>query len=382
MALQLKQWDVIFAVADEVATKRYLGSMPFRCIKIPRVAPISEAHTSGPLNHAEILLRTGFGNVPAAQTTVSQWHDLFDAIKPAALLIDASPLALYAARSASLPALVIGHGYEIPPEQEPHPCFMPWIENSQARAAELEIYLRESLMGLAKTLPARCRATAPTSMKELFCSNGAALCTWPELDHFDRGIDAGKVATVYTGPIWSDPPGANLLAWPEGDGPKVLCYLNLMDKRYDLIWQALKHQQANVLVISPAGVPRACEAARGWGVSVIERPVQLGPLMEGCDAVVGHGGMGLTSMALHSGKPLLLLPEHMEQAILAYRLSKQGLALGTIRFKVKTGIAAKVGQLLGDENLKQQVIKVAAAHPGYHPASAVELISSRLTTVD
>jgi hypothetical protein len=378
MALQLQQWDVVFAVADEVATKRYLSSLPFKCIKIPRLVPTTKARTSGPLNHADILLRMGFGDLPAAQTAVSQWHDLFDAIKPAALLVDACPLALYAARSAGLPVVAIGHGYELPPEQEPHPCFMPWIENAQAKAAALETRLHESLRVFAEMFPARYCATAPTSMKELFRYDDAALCTWPELDHFDRGNDAGKVATNYTGPIWSDPPGANFLEWPEGDGPKVLCYLNLRDERYDLIWQTLRLQRAKVLVVSPVDVPRACESARGWGIRVIERPVKLGQLIEGCDAVVGHGGMGLTSMALHSGKPLLLLPEHMEQAILAYRLSKQGFALGTIQLNTKTGITAKVDQLLNDANLKQQAEKFAKSHRGYEPAFAVNRIVAKI----
>lgn len=256
---------------------------------------------------------------------------------------------------------------------------MPWIENSAVKAAELEVRLEESLRTLAKAVPVRYGDKAPTSLRTLFRSDRVALCAWPEFDHFDRGAGILDLANVYAGPIWSDSSRGDIVEWPHGAGPKVLCYLNLRDKRYDLVWQALKSHGANVLVISPSDVPKACEAARGWGIHVIERPVQLSPLLKNCDAVVGHGGMGLTSMALHAGKQTLLFPEHMEQAILAYRLNKQGLALSTIRLKTKAGIAEKIDQLLNGETLKQQARLFASLHSGYSPTMAVQKTCSMLT---
>ena len=160
----------------------------------------------------------------------------------------------------------------------------------------------------------------------------------------------------------------------------MLCYLNLRDKRYDLVWQALKHQGANVLVISISNVPRACEAARGWGITVIEKPVQLNLLMRNCHAVVAHGGMGLTSMALHADKPVLILPEHTEQAILAYRLSRQGLALGTIRRKDKVLLTKKIDQLLNDEELRHRTFGFSLRYSTYKPDVAVEKVVSMLTS--
>jgi UDP:flavonoid glycosyltransferase YjiC (YdhE family) len=378
IALREAQWKVVFAAADEIAAKRFLDAAGFGSIKMPRIGAKAAADLSGPLNHAEILLRMGFERVPEARSTIGQWQALFETVKPVAVLVDASPLALYAARSAGIPAVVIGHGFEIPPEQEPRPCFMPWIENSAAKTAELEVRLEASLKELAKTMPARYGEKAPKSLKDLFHSDGVALCAWPELDHFDRNAGIASSSSVYTGPIWSEPSDGEALSWPDGSGPKVLCYLNLRDKRYDLVWQALKSHEANVLIISPSDVPKACEAARGWGIKVAERPIQLSPLMKDCDAVVGHGGMGLTSMALHAGKPVLLLPEHMEQTILAYRLGKQGLALATIRQNDKSLVNQKISRLLHDDSLRLEVRKFAAVYSTYTPSVAVEGIVARL----
>lgn len=381
IALKDAQWKVVFAVADEISAQRLLAPAGFSCIKLPRIAPRESAEISGPLNHAEILLRMGFDRVDQTRTVLDHWHALFEDIKPTAVLVDASPLALYAARSAGMPTVAIGHGFEIPPEQTPRPCFMPWAENSAARAAELEGHLERSLEELAKTAPARFRKNAPKSMNDLFSPDCMALCTWPELDHFDRPAGVRGASDIYTGPIWSASAEAEALTWPDEDGPKVLCYLNLRDKRYDLTWQALKLQRANVLVISPSGVPRACEAARGWGIKVVERPVQLGPLIKDSAAIVGNGGMGLTSMALQAGKRVLLLPEHMEQAILAYRLNKLGLAFATIRNKTKSIVAEKVDQLLNGESSVEQIKHFSLRYGDYRPGDAVQKIVAKLSSL-
>lgn len=321
----------------------------------------------------------GFERVDQSRSALDHWHVLIEDMKPTAVLVDASPLALYAARSAGIPTMVIGHGFEIPPEQKPRPCFMPWAENSAARATELELRLERSLEELAKTIPVRYRKDAPRSMNDLFDTDGIALCAWPEFDHFDRPAGILNASDVYTGPIWSESPEGEALSWPDGDGPKVLCYLNLRDKRYDLTWQALKLQGANVLVISPSGVPRACEAARGWGIKVVERLVKLDSLLRDSAAIVGNGGMGLTSMALQAGKRILLFPEHMEQAILAYRLSKQGLALATIQNKVKTVVAEKVDQLLNGESSAERVQNFSSRYGDYRPGGAVQKVVVKLS---
>lgn len=380
IALEEAGYEVVFSVADVLSARRYFGALSFSFVTLPRVVLLSK-HESGALNHADILLKAGFGEAEQARRCIVQWLDVFKTIKPAAVLVDSSPLALYSAHSAGLPAMVIGHGFEIPPEGNIRPCFTPWIENAVDKANALENRLQKSFEALRLGLPAILRLNAPDSVDNLFRSDRVALCTWPELDHFDRNTLPTAASTVYTGPIWADAPTTALPSWSDADGPKVLCYLNLRDKRYDLLWQALKHHGANVLEISPDGVARACEAARGWGVQVIEQPALISHLISNCDAVVGHGGMGLTSMALHSGKSMLLLPEHLEQVILAYRLSKQGLATATIRLKEKILLQKKVGELLGAGSLKQQAELFAQRYCRFRPDHAVNSVASRLNVL-
>jgi len=88
-------------------------------------------------------------------------------------------MALYAARSAGLHALAIGHGFELPPSREPRPCFTPWFEGSIVRALEWEVLLTRSLVELAQLVPVVWRTKAPTSIDELYHPQKIALCAWP-----------------------------------------------------------------------------------------------------------------------------------------------------------------------------------------------------------
>ena len=238
-------------------------------------------------------------------------------------------------------------------------------------ARHLDQHLARALEALAQRLGS---VKAPRSMAELFPEQACVLCTWAELDHFDR---PGEPA--YVGPVWGDlaqGPQAGFKR-AEGEGPKVLAYLNLIDKRYDLLWQALTAAGADVLVLSPGGTPWAHEAARGWGVEVVDHPVGLAPLLAQADAVVNHGGMATCSMALLAGKPLLVLPQNAEQGILAHRLARRGLATATVRLRDKANLRQRVTTLL-DGSPREPVAALAARYSGYTPAAAIDAIVQKL----
>ena len=257
-----------------------------------------------------------------------------------------------------------------------------------ALCAEREAHLTTAMGLLALHLPPVAKTRAPNDQGALFAPADCALVTWEELDHFDRATTALPASRAYLGPIWQEAPAAQATAAPTAPafaqhnakrkGPKVLCYLNLVDKRYDLLWQALAQRHANVLVLSPSGVPRACEAVRAWGVTVVQGAAPLALLLAQCDAVIGHGGMGWTSMALQAGKPALLLPEQAEQGLLATRLVHQRLAVATVRLRDKRGTQGKVAQLLGDERLHTSVASLSAKYRGFTPQQAVNRVAAQL----
>lgn len=361
---------VVFAVARPEFGVDRLAPEGFEWTLGPTL-PSPTGETTSVLCHTELYLRMAFGHPEQTSDCVRQWCAVFEALRPHAIVVDASPLAMYAARCLQIPALVLGHGFEIPPQSGRLPCFKPWDAKSEERMLAFDRQLEASLLQLRSLLPVEFFEHAPLSLSTLFDPSSSALCTWPELDHFDRPGAHGGLSPKYVGPIWSEPLKKRELDWPLKFGPKVLCYLNLQDKRHDPLWQALVKAGANVVVISPSGSPRACEAVRGWGIEVVERTVNLSALLCDCDAVVNHGGMGTVSMALHAGKPLLLVPENVEQGILAYRLSMQGLAAATVRLRDKIKVQSVVDAILGNASLKARAEDFAKKYIDFKPEQAV-----------
>ena len=391
-ALRERGQAVVFAVAQPRAVAPLLAGTGVSIVQAPQVLlPLS--FTTSATCPADIWLRCGFASPPHAKACVEQWLALFDRLQPASVLVDASPVALYAAQFAGLPTMALGHGFELPPALAGL-NFAPWQDGLAQGVAHSERVLESALAGLASSLTSEGsraprvegRLAQARSVGAVLSLSRQALCTWPELDHFDRVADVAGMAGMadvagtadFVGPIWNDLPGAQALAWPDKPGAKVLCYLALTDRRYDFLWHALQMQGANVLAVSPAGIDWVCKSTRGWGVTVCQRPVALMGLLPECDAVIGHGGMGLTGMALHAGKPLMLLPLQLEQGLLAYQLAQRGLAISTLNHLNKAQVQARVTQLLQDVALQQRAMRLSARYPGFVPHTAIDRVVTKL----
>lgn len=86
-------------------------------------------------------------------------------------------------------------------------------------------------------------------------------------------------------------------------------------------------------------------------------------------------------MTLHAGKPLLLLPEHWEQVILAWRLQQKGLALAIVRHQWAAKLRALVETLLqpGTAAPRHTAVRAFAQRvAGFAPSQATELVARAL----
>ncbi len=313
--------------------------------------------------HADVLLLDGFADTQNLLARLAAWHSLFKLFQPDAVLADYAPLAIYAAQTAGIHVVPIGHGFEIPPVQAPLlPSFQPWNADHQEIRQRAEQALQQALEKLASTTPLRGRA-APQNLPSLYPPAQSALCIHPALDHFPRA--GGR----YTGPLWADlgtPPDSATPQWPASrSGPKVLCYLHPHGVSLDLLFQLLVKSHCNVLLLSPRLAAPAANLAAGWGLRVVTQPLPITPLVQQADAVITHGGMGLVALALSQAKPLLLLPETAEQLILSRRLVSQQLAQATTRNQHKATLATQLDALLSlgaASPALQAYAKIHAAH--------------------
>jgi UDP:flavonoid glycosyltransferase YjiC (YdhE family) len=362
-ALRARGTPVVLAVANPAVVTRQMQQLGVMVVHAPRVAALPPA-SGAALCPAEVWLRCGFASPSDAQACILQWLALFGAVRPAAMLVDASPMALYAGSVAGIATVAIGHGFELPPQGK-GVCFVPWLEDLAGRVAYSEDALALATDSLAKALQPQRSSALGGAVGDVLNTATQALCVWPELDHFDRPPSD----VPYLGPIWHAPPGAPAMQWPDKAGAKVLCYLTLSDRSYEMLWQALQLHGANVVLVSPGASVLQCEQVRARGAQVCAEPVALNDALQECDAVIGHGGLGLTSMALQAGKPLMLLPSQLEQGLLAYQLVRR-----------KQQMHERVAQLLQDAGLQAQVGLLASNYAQFDPAQTVEKIVNMLLT--
>lgn len=380
LTLRARGHAVVFAAAQPHKVAALLAGTGITLVQAPQV-DVALHYATSAVCPADIWLRCGFASPPHAKVCVMQWLALFAKYHLAAVLVDASPVALYAANLAGLSPVAMGHGFELPPEL-PGLSFAPWQDELNAGIVHSERVLASALAGLAEILVNDVSAwndrvasvAQARSVGSVLSLSTQALCTWLELDHFDREEEEAG----YVGPIWTDLPGGKTVEWPDKPGTKVLCSLVLNDNRYDFLWQALQQHGANVVVVSPSGIDGICAIARGWGMTVCQHPVVMTDLLLHCDAVVGHGGMGLTSMALQAGKPLMMLPSQLEQGLLTYRLVNRGLAVSTLSPLNKPQMQAGVAQLLQDTSLRDRAMEISRRYAGYDPQQAVDRVVEML----
>ena len=113
-ALRARGYPVVVATRNPAAVQPYFDAIGMTLVEAPRLARL-HAGGSSLLCPADILLSCGFDSPAAALVCVLQWLALFDNVKPGAVLVDASPMAQYAANLAGLHVVALGHGFELPP---------------------------------------------------------------------------------------------------------------------------------------------------------------------------------------------------------------------------------------------------------------------------
>ena len=114
-------------------------------------------------------------------------------------------------------------------------------------------------------------------------------------------------------------------------------------------------------------------------------PLHIQQVMAQADLVVSHGGRGTTSAALLAGRPQLLLPTHMEQAMVGRRVADAGLGIVLpVRPTARPGdpaprvLATDCRRLLTEFDWATTAQAAAARDAGASPAATAERVAERV----
>lgn len=311
-ALRDEGHDVHWMVTQPAVVGDFLAGEGFAWLAAPTVA---EATRQGPpLTYADILLRFGYADPRALSGLVGGWREAMRLTGARLVLADHAPTALLAARTLNIPVMLFSNGFTAPPRRSPLPNMRPWVAVPEQTLGQLD---RAALSSVNAVL-ARHGCAQMQHLADLFDVAEEALITFPELDHYaDRG------PARYWGSLPSAGSG-NTAAWPAGKTPRLFAYLRPQSPHHEAVLAALLALGHSTIIYFP-DMPSALKARFSAShLHILDHPADIGQMTREADLAVTYASLATTTAFLLAGTPLLMLPGHLEQFLVARRVEEMG----------------------------------------------------------
>jgi UDP:flavonoid glycosyltransferase YjiC (YdhE family) len=337
-------WQPVLALRDVSGTSAVLKDDGFRVLQAPVLAnPIPpEGRPFGPSGYADILAIYGFYDADILGPMVAAWQNLIDLVKPDLIVADHSPTLCLAAHG-SVPVVVVGYGFTVPPCDLPEfPVLRPEVPPIASQAKLLDVVNQVQRDRDRPTLD-RLPDLLPGSMQ--------AVCTYPALDPYRRFRREPAIGPLEPVPAFVEPPGK----------PHLFAYLATDYQALDQLAVALGELKIPVSVYI-RGRPGAIKVfLRKRGATVYDRPPPLGEVLPASSFVLSHGGIGMAHAALAAGRPHIIAPRHFEASLTAKAL--QSLGIG-VHLDVPAGSAPRVRNafedIMSQSDLAERAAQIAA----------------------
>jgi UDP:flavonoid glycosyltransferase YjiC (YdhE family) len=314
-ALHERGHKVSFALRELTEAQRLLGATGFKWYQAPlwtgRVTGLPPA-----LNHAELLMKFGFLNARALLGVCRAWRHLFELLQPELVVFDYAPTALLASRGLRMARLNMASGFFVPPRVTPLPALRWWEPAPLARLRDSE----QRTLSVANQVLYELGAPITNTMHDVLTCPDEVFTAFRDMDHF-----GGRTEGDFVGPIDSIGPGEDV-AWPSTGSRRIFGYLKPDYGPLDKVLEVLDREDASVVVHIPGAPVRTQRRFTSAHMRITENPVDMVQASTTADIAVLHSGMGAGVHMLLQGKPVVLFPQQLEQAMLARVLEKAGVA--------------------------------------------------------
>lgn len=343
--------EPVFALKDLTHVESVLRDEPFAVFQ----APVWAAQVSGlpqPIGFAETLMRLGFLHPSALTGLCRGWRTLVKAIGPQLLILDYAPTALLATRGIGLPRVLFGNSFAVPPRTVPMPIYRWWRPEPLARIVEGErLVLASANMVLARFSQAPMRQLA-----DLLDSDENIIAASEEFDQYP-----GRAGDHYWGDLTNLQQGL-APQWPTVGAKRIFAYLRPSFRDFAKVLEALRRVNAAVLVHAPGISAQQLKTHTAANLAFSAEPVRVADARRECDLCVCHAGASTTESFVTAGKPVLLLPEHLEAMMTAKRVQQLGAGLAVDFEKPAPDYGRLVRRLLEEPSFTQAAQVVARRH--------------------
>jgi hypothetical protein len=209
-----------------------------------------------------------------------------------------------------------------------------------------------------------------TALADLFEAEEDFLCTLPELDHYQ-----GRKQGVYWGPAFSYSEGDRPV-WPSVGDKRIFAYLNKDYAGLEPLLQQLRSSSWSVFAHIPGTAPAFIQKHSGANLHISAQPVDMRQAAQ-CELVICHAGAGTAAAMLLSGKPLLMLPIHLEQSITARNIAIFGAGVCIPPEMKKPNYRAAAREILSNNKYTKTAEKFAVKYAAFAPEEQAVRIVDR-----
>jgi hypothetical protein len=352
------------ALRDVASTGRLFVGMGVPCLPAPFKLGWPTNSIRPAVGFAHILHNVGFADVNELASLAAAWDALYDLVEPDVILFDHSPIALLASRGRRVTRVIYGDGFCCPPVAEYLPALAP------RQSIDVERLHADETRTLATANRVLADRGAPRMQKlsDLYGEvNDQIFTTLAELDHFGP-----RSNTQYFGPV-SSAMGATP-RWPHGDGPRAVAYVRRFEQLPEFI-RVIEARGVSTLLCCPDIDRKAVPPSKL--VRVVEHPIDLGKAASHADLAILNASHATTAEMLLCGIPVLQLPTHMEQRLVADCTSRLGAGLTANRTK-PTHVFAQLSRLLECDGFRNSAAQFSSRYRNLDPTEALERMIARI----
>lgn len=356
---------VHWAVTQPRQAARLLPQAGFDWLQAPTL--LEQQREGPPLNYADILLRFGYGQSIDLLGLVVAWRELLRLTKASVLLADHAPTAILAARTLNIPVMLFGSGFFTPPPVHPTPNMRPWV---MVPAEQLDARDNLALASINEVLE-HFNMQALSSLAQLFAVAEDSLLSFPELDHYPQRGPAR---------YWGMLPAAVAADsdWPATAGPRVFSYLRPETPQVEAALQALHGLSGSILIYAPGLPSELVQRYAAPHLSFSQHPVDLNKVARQANAGLTYASPAATVAFLMAGKPVLMIPGHLEQFLFARRVEEIGAGLTQNPDHDPQRLPAMLHQVLNDPHFRANAEAFAKKYTHFDQNAVMTHIVARI----
>ena len=372
--LHQRGWEVAVVArntAEVGARVQACGATLFQAPVCLSIFPEMDANS---FNSTELLLQHGYGDESIFDGMFSSWLSLMQTWQPDLVIGSNAPTAHLAAQCRGVPDVAIGTGQTCPIAANPAPLTRPWQPGIEQRIAANEDRVRQTVNAVLQ----KHKFARRQFPMDMYCAVPTLLCTLPELDHFGAQRDA---ASRYLGRFPSAASEQDAQQSAAVGNVDIFVYLRYT-KAVDALLSALAKRTTPSLVYMPNLMPgERVKLATQHGSSLVfaSHALDLNKVLPSVKLVISNAGHGLTLQCLLAGKPLLLLPTHWEQSVVADHAAKTGAAVVVSLSEQHPKFRRRIDDMLQSAACREAAESFAAR---YEKLSATDALAQALATCE